>query len=73
MNLIHQDANGVELQVGDAVVWQGREGVVLLLEDWDRIGGPSDRYPREGVYVSGIGTWGDCKAVPAREVTKEVV
>jgi len=68
--MTHRDINGAELHVGDLVRYGNREGTILILEDWDKLGGPSSYYPREGVYVSGIGTWGDNRAVPANRVEK---
>jgi len=63
----HIDKNGVELVVGDIVRWGEAEGKVLILENWRAIG-PHD--VTAGVYVSDIGYWGDCRAVPARDVEK---
>lgn len=65
--LKHLDANGVELAVGDAVRYGDAEGTVLILEDW---GIATPYRPREGVYVSDIGYWGDCRAVRASSVVK---
>jgi hypothetical protein len=63
----HQDKNGVELAVGDTVRYGASEGTVLILEDWKAAGFHS----REaGCYVSSIGYWGDCKAVPASSLVK---
>jgi hypothetical protein len=67
MKLQHLDANGVELAVGDDVRYGLREGTILILEDW---GVASLYHPREGVYVSDIGYWGDARAVPAQSVVK---
>jgi hypothetical protein len=64
--MAHLDKNGAPLAVGDTVRWGRREGTILILETWP----PSPFYPREGVYVSGIGDWSDCRAVPARNVER---
>jgi hypothetical protein len=58
----HVDKNGEQLQVGDVVRYGRSEGSVLLLETWRAVG----PYPETaGCYVSGIGYWGDCRAVEA--------
>lgn len=63
----HLDKNGTELHVGDTVRYGLAEGSVLILEDWAALG----HLPAvPGVYVSNIGTWGDCRAVPASRVEK---
>lgn len=63
----HLDKNGTELRVGDDVKWGEREGTILILEDWRSIG---PRGVEAGCYVSHIGWWGDCKAVPADQLVK---
>lgn len=65
----HLDMNGAELHVGDLVRYGNREGTVLILEDWSKLG-PAPSLPNpwqtdQGCYVSGLGQWGDARAIPA--------